>query len=112
MPTPFGEPEAALTYLSRYTHRVPISYSRLVSDDAQTVALGWNDYRIRNGDRQKAMRLATDAFVRRFLIHVLPDGFHRIRHFGLLASSARKANIAMILTPYLGPPEGRAFRFR
>ena len=85
-----------LAYLSRYTHRVAISNARLVSADAQTVAFRWKDYRIKSGDRQKIMRLATPEFIRRFLIHVLPDGFHRIRHYGLLASSVRKANIAKI----------------
>ena len=93
---PFGGPEAVLAYLSRYTHRVAISNARLVSADADTVAFRWKDYRIKSGDRQKVMRLATPEFIRRFLIHVLPDGFHRIRHYGLLASSARKANITKI----------------
>lgn len=93
---PFGGPEAVLTYLSRYTHRVAISNSRLISVDAETVAFRWKDYRIKHGERQKVMRLATPEFIRRFLIHVLPDGFHRIRHYGLLASAARKANIAKI----------------
>ncbi|MCP4380998.1 MAG: IS91 family transposase [Hyphomicrobiales bacterium] len=93
---PFGSPEAVLAYLSRYTHRVAISNSRLISADAETVAFRWKDYRIKNGDRQKVMRLATDAFIRRFLLHVLPDGFHRIRHYGLLANASRKANIAKI----------------
>ena len=77
---------------------VAISNQRLVSADAQTVAFRWKDYRIRQGDRQKVMRLATDEVIRRFLIHVLPDGFHRIRHYGLLASAARKTNIAKIRT--------------
>ncbi len=95
---PFGGPETVLAYLSRYTHRVAISNSRLVSADATTVAFRWKDYRIKAGDRQKVMRLATDEFIRRFLIHVLPDGFHRIRHYGLLASANRKANIARIRT--------------
>ena len=93
MKPPFGGPEAVLAYLSRYTHRVAISNSRLVSADAQTVAFRWKDYRIKHGDPlpgsglsanhergQKVMRLATDEFIRRFLIHVLPEGFHRIRH--------------------------------
>jgi hypothetical protein len=93
---PFGGPEAVLAYLSRYTHRVAISNARLVSADAHTVAFRWKDYRIKSGDRQKVMRLATPEFIRRFLIHVLPAGFHRIRHYGLLASSARKANITKI----------------
>ena len=85
-----------LAYLSRYTHRVAISNSRLVSADAKSVAFRWNDYRIKNSDRQRVMRLSTNEFIRRFLIHVLPDGFHRIRHYGLLASAGRKANIAKI----------------
>ena len=95
---PFGGPEAVLAYLSRYTHRVAISNHRLVSADADTVAFRWTDYRIKSGDRMKVMRLDTHEFIRRFLIHVLPDGFHRIRHYGLLASAARKANIAKIRT--------------
>ena len=93
---PFGGPEAVLAYLSRYTHRVAISNHRLVSADPDTVAFRWKDYRIKNGDRQKVMRLATPEFIRRFLVHVLPDGFHRIRHYGLLASSTRKANLTRI----------------
>nr|WP_243145016.1 IS91 family transposase [Litoreibacter roseus] len=93
---PFGGPEAVLAYLSRYTHRVAISNHRLVSADANTVVFRWKDYRIKRGDRQKVMRLATPEFIRRFLIHALPDGFHRIRHYGLLASSARKTNITKV----------------
>jgi len=107
---PFGGPEAVLAYLSRYTHRVAISNARLVSADAKTVAFRWKDYRIKSGaplpgsglrstttrGRQKVMRLATPEFIRRFLIHILPEGFHRIRHYGLLASSARMANITKI----------------
>ncbi len=93
---PFGGPEAVLAYLSRYTHRIAIANSRLISADAETVAFRWKDYRIKATDRQRVMRLATDEFIRRFLIHVLPDGFHRIRHYGFLASAARKANIARI----------------
>ncbi|PHR61764.1 MAG: IS91 family transposase [Robiginitomaculum sp.] len=93
---PFGGPEAVLAYLSRYTHRVAISNSRLISADAETVAFRWKDYRIKTGDRRSVMRLTTDEFIRRFLIHVLPDGFHRIRHYGLLASARRKTNIARI----------------
>jgi hypothetical protein len=93
---PFGGPEAFLAYLSRYTHRVAISNAHLVSADAQSVAFRWKDYRIKSGDRQKVMQMATPEFIRRFLIHVLPDGFHRIRHYGLLASATRKANIRTI----------------
>ncbi|HYN65102.1 MAG TPA: IS91 family transposase [Candidatus Limnocylindrales bacterium] len=101
---PFGGPEAVLAYLSRYTHRVAISNARLISADASVVTFRWKDYRIKTGDRQKVMRLATDEFIRRFLIHVLPDGFHRIRHFGLLASAQRKANIARVRS-LLGAPQ-------
>lgn len=106
---PFGGPKAVLAYLSRYTHRVAISNHRLVSADANTVAFRWKDYRIKRGDHQKVMRLATPEFIRRFLIHVLPDGFHRIRHYGLLASATRKAKIARIRL-LLGqrPPEQEA----
>ncbi len=93
---PFGGPEAVLAYLSRYTHRVAISNQRLVCADANAVAFRWKDYRIKSGDRQKVMRLPTEEFIRRFLMHVLPDGFHRIRHYGLLASAQRKANIAKV----------------
>jgi hypothetical protein len=93
---PFGGPEAVLAYLSRYTHRVAISNQRLVSADAGTVAFRWKDYRIKRGDRQKVMRLPTDEFIRRFLIHVLPDGFHRIRHYGFLANGIRRNRIAKI----------------
>lgn len=93
---PFGGPEAVLAYLGRYTHRVAIANNRLISADAETVAFRWKDYRIKNGDRQQVITLATGEFIRRFLIHVLPDGFHRIRHYGLLASAGRKANVAKI----------------
>lgn len=95
---PFGGPEAVLAYLSRYTHRVAISNSRLISADAVTVAFQWKDYRVKSGDRRSVMRLSTFEFIRRFLIHVLPDRFHRIRHYGLFASSGRKANIAKART--------------
>jgi len=93
---PFGGPEAVLAYLSQYTHRIAISNHRIVSADADTVAFRWKDYRIKRGERQKIMRLATGEFIRRFLMHVLPDSFHRIRHYGLLASAQRKTNIARI----------------
>lgn len=103
---PFGGPKAVLAYLSRYTHRVAISNTRLVSADAETVAFRWKDYRIKSGIRQKVMRLATPEFIRRFLIHVLPDGFHRIRHYGLLANTTGKANIRNISALlYVLPPE-------
>ncbi len=97
---PFGGPEAVLAYLSRYTHRVAISNHRLVSADAETVTFRWKDYRIKRGDRMKVMRLSTDEFIRRFLLHVLlhvlPYGFHRIRHYGLLAGAGRKDTLARV----------------
>jgi hypothetical protein len=91
---PFGGPQAVLAYLSRYTHRVAISNSRLIALDDNGVMFRWKDYRIEGHDRYKAMTLATNEFIRRFLIHVLPPGFHRIRHYGLFASSKRAENIA------------------
>jgi hypothetical protein len=91
---PFGGPEAVLAYLARYTHRVAISNSRLIAFDQQGVTFRWKDYRIEGRDRYKPMTLATDEFIRRFLIHVLPRGFHRIRHYGLLARAACADNIA------------------
>jgi len=100
---PFGGPEAVLAYLSRYTHRVAISNNRLIRADADTVAFKWKDYRVKSGDRQNIMRLSTTEFIRRFLIHVLPDRFHRIRHYGLLASSRRKTNIAKVRILYQRP---------
>ena len=93
---PFGGPEAVLAYLSRYTHRVAISNHRLVSADANTVAFKWKDYRIKRGDRMKVTRLPTFEFIRRFLMHVLPDRFHRIRHYGFLAGAGRKEKVARI----------------
>jgi hypothetical protein len=93
---PFGGPEAVLTYLSRYTHRIAISNNRLIGADANSVAFRWKDYRIKRGDTMKTMRLSTDEFIRRFLIHVLPSGFHRIRHTGFLANGIRRDRIAKI----------------
>jgi len=72
-----------LAYLSRYTHRVVIANSCLIAYDQQRVTFKWKDYRIKGRDRYRSMRLATDEFIRRFLIHVLPKGLHRIRHYGL-----------------------------
>jgi predicted Zn-ribbon and HTH transcriptional regulator len=91
---PFGGPEAVLAYLSRYTHRVAIANSRLITCNQQGVTFKWKDYRIEGRDRYKQMTLATYEFIRRFLIHVLPKGFHRIRHYGLFAKSACADNIA------------------
>jgi hypothetical protein len=83
-----------LRYLSRYTHRVAISNRRLVSADDKGVAFRWKDYRIDGPDRWKTMTLSPHEFIRRFLMHVLPKGFHRIRHYGLFANGNRAANIA------------------
>jgi putative transposase/transposase-like zinc-binding protein len=91
---PFGGPEAVLAYLSRYTHRVAISNRRLIAFDSNGVTFKWKDYRAKGRERAKVMTLASNEFIRRFLIHVLPHGFHRIRHYGLFASSKRVENIA------------------
>jgi hypothetical protein len=91
---PFGGPEAVLAYLSRYTHRVAIANSRLIAFDDENVTFKWKDYRADGPDRSKVMTLAVDEFIRRFLIHVLPDGFHRIRHYGLFANGGRALNVA------------------
>ena len=97
---PFAGPEAVLAYLSRYTHRVAIAHSRLLALDERGVTFRWNDYRARarapGGAWIKSMTLSADEFIRRFLLHVLPDGFHRIRHYGLFASATRAAHIAQI----------------
>ena len=106
---PFAGPEAVLAYLSRYTHRVAISNSRIISFDQRGVAFRYKDYRRSGADRQQAMTLAADEFIRRFLLHVLPTGFHRIRHYGLLAGSTRKDSIALarkLLAAAPPPKEG------
>jgi hypothetical protein len=91
---PFAGPEAVLAYLSRYTHRVAISNSRLVALEEAGVTFRYKDYRRNGSERDRTMTLQANEFIRRFLLHVLPKGFHRIRHYGLLASAGRKANIA------------------
>jgi hypothetical protein len=91
---PFGGPQAVLAYLSRYTHRVAISNRRLISADDNGITFKWKDYRIEGLARYKTMTLPTSEFIRRFLMHVLPKGVHRIRHYGLLANGNRAANIA------------------
>jgi Zn finger protein HypA/HybF involved in hydrogenase expression len=91
---PFGGPKEVLRYLARYTHRVAISNRRLIACDAKGVTFKWKDYRLEGRERYKRMTLATDEFIRRFLMHVLPPGFHRIRYYGLLASGKRAENIA------------------
>lgn len=93
---PFAGPEAVLAYLSRYTHRVAISNQRLIALDERGVTFRWKDYRTDGRTRNKTMTLMADEFVRRFLLHVLPGGFHRIRHYGLLANPSRRDNLSRI----------------
>ena len=92
---PFAGPEAVLAYLSRYTHRVAISNRLLLAMDERGVTFRWKDYRAKK-KIHKTMTLAADEFMRRFLLHVLPSGFHRIRHYGLFANASRTANLARV----------------
>jgi uncharacterized protein YndB with AHSA1/START domain len=95
---PFAGPQAVLAYLSRYTHRVAIANSRLVAMDEHGVTFRWKDYRDKSNPdkpRHKTMTLEAEEFMRRFLLHVLPGGFHRIRHFGLIANNGRKEKLAL-----------------
>ena len=94
---PFNGPKAVLSYLARYTHRVAIANSRLISMDEKGVTFKWKDYRKKDNPHQ-TMTLAPDEFIRRFLMHVLPSRFHRIRHYGMLASAKRKENIELART--------------
>jgi hypothetical protein len=105
---PFAGPEAVLAYLSRYTHRVAISNSRLIALDERGVTFRWKDYRAKGRTRYKAMTLEPDEFMRRFLLHVLPSGFHRIRHYGLLANCSRTANLALVRQLLHEPPPDTA----
>jgi hypothetical protein len=91
---PFAGPAAVLAYLSRYTHRVAIANSRLITLDDQGITFKWKDYRAKGRCRHKRMTLPVEEFMRRFLLHVLPRGLHRIRHYGLLANAARVENLA------------------
>jgi hypothetical protein len=100
---PFSGPEAVLAYLARYTHRVAISNHRLIAFDNTGVTFRYKDYRRDHAERRRIMTLGTDEFIRRFLLHVLPKGFHRIRHYGLLASGRRKANVARARELLLAP---------
>jgi hypothetical protein len=95
---PLHGPAAVLAYLARYTHRVAISNSRLIACDADGVRFRWKDYRDKGRQRPKVMRLSVDEFIRRFLLRVLPDGFHRIRHYGLFGNGVRQANLARVRT--------------
>ena len=108
---PFAGPKAVLAYLSRYTHRVAISNSRLLALDERGVTFRWKDYRVKEGSqagaggktRHKAMTLTAEEFMRRFLLHVLPSGFHRIRHYGLLANGNRKQALAAVRDLLISP---------
>jgi hypothetical protein len=109
---PFGGPEAVLAYLARYTHRVAISNRRLIGFDESGVTFRYKDYRRDGAERQSVMTLSADEFIRRFLLHVLPLRFHRIRHYGLLAASCRKASLdrirallAVVPSPEIDVPE-------
>ena len=101
---PFTGPKAVLAYLSRYTHRVAISNQRLASLDEQGVTFRWKDYRAKGRTRRKTMTLAANEFMRRLLLHVLPGGFHRIRHYGLLANVGRREHLAKVRALLNVPP--------
>ena len=98
---PFGGPAQVLAYLGRYTHRVAIANSRLVGITDRRVAFRWKDYRHRG--KAKLMTLDADEFIRRFLLHTLPDGFHRIRHYGFLANGHRAGKLALCRTLLAAP---------
>jgi len=108
---PFAGPAAVLAYLSRYTHRVAISNSRLLALDERGVSFKWKDYRAQGKTRHKSMTLGAGEFMRRFLLHVLPGGFHRIRHYGLIANGGRRENLAraralLHVAPAVEEPDG------
>ena len=113
---PFAGPQAVLAYLSRYTHRVAISNSRLIALDEAGVTFKWKDYRIKGRDRLRTMTLDAAEFIRRFLLHVLPSGFHRIRHYGLFAGTVRARNIErarqLLAAPEASPERSRRGRQR
>ena len=90
-----------LAYLARYTHRVAIANSRLVELTNEHVRFRWKDYRANGRSKSKVMALAVGEFMRRFLLHVLPDGFHRIRHYGLFANGHRADNLALLPNGYM-----------
>jgi len=104
---PFAGPKAVLAYLSRYTHRVAISNTRLIAHDGRGITFHYKDYRADGLARRKVMTLAADEFIRRFMLHILPKGFHRIRHYGLFANTGRAANLARMreLLGSAPPPE-------
>jgi len=105
---PFAGPKSVLAYLSRYTHRVAIANSRLVKVDSNVITFKWKDYREKEHRRAKTMTLSTDEFIRRFLLHVLPRGLHRIRYYGFFANTRRTENLnkaRALLTPVSQAPE-------
>jgi hypothetical protein len=106
---PFAGPKAVLAYLSRYTHRVAISNSRLMALNQAGVTFTWKDYRIKGRDRLRTMTLDAAEFIRRFLLHVLPSGFHRIRHYRLFAGAVRPQNLErarkLLAAPEASPAE-------
>lgn len=103
---PFAGPAAVLAYLSRYTHRVAISNQRLITMDERGITFRWKDYRAKGRTRIKTMTLNPDEFMRRFLLHVLPSGFHRIRHFGLIANAGRRENLTKVRELLQVAPKG------
>ena len=109
---PFAGPKAVLAYLSRYTHRVAISNSRLIAATDEAITFRVKDYRRSGRERYRTMTLPPAEFIRRFLLHVLPKGFHRIRHYGLLASARREPNLArareLLAVPRPGPGDPAA----
>ena len=102
---PFAGPAAVLAYLARYTHRVAIANSRLITLDARGVTFKWKDYRAKGRTKYKTMTLSATEFMRRFLLHVLPSGFHRIRHYGLIANAGRRDNLAKARELLNVPPD-------
>ena len=112
MPSGLSADPTRCSPISRYTHRIAIANSRLVAFDGERVSFKWKDYRAKGDARYKLMTLDADEFIRRFLIHVLPDGFHRIRHYGLFANANRANNIALarrlLAVPDPAPSSGRA----
>ena len=102
---PFAGPAAVLAYLARYTHRVAIANSRLIALDDRGITFKWKDYRAKGKTRHKTMTLDAGEFMRRFLLHVLPPGFHRIRHYGLIANAGRRENLARARELLHVPPD-------
>jgi len=107
---PFDGPQQVLRYVARYTHRVAISNDRLLDIEEGRVSFSWKDYRDNN--QRKTMTLAAQEFIRRFLIHVLPKGFHRIRHYGFLANCWRRRKLALCRQLLRMPPHDRGCYFK